>query len=134
MLKYSHASTTPEPPDISELFERLSREGRGWAEAEVRLARAELGAFKGQAIRIVICGVLAFALTFCALFVLSQAAVAFLAPYVDSVGVASLIVGFALIVLVAISLFLMRSALSFRADSVFLRWFATHSGWNGEGR
>jgi len=39
-----------------------------------------------------------------------------------------------LIVLVAISLFLMRSALSFRADSVFLRWFATHSGWNGEGR
>jgi hypothetical protein len=77
---------------------------------------------KGQAIRALTFAILGFAAVFCALVVLSQAGIAFLTPYVDGPGVAALIVGVVLLALVAISFLVMRSALSWRTESVFFRW------------
>jgi len=123
MLKHTDEMQEANRPEIRELIERLSAEGRSWAEAELALARAELGELKGQAIRAVTFAIVGFAAVFCALVVFSQAAIAFLTPYVDGTGVAALIVGFVLLLLVVLSYFVMRSAFSWRTDSIFFRWF-----------
>jgi uncharacterized membrane protein YqjE len=123
MLKHTDEMHEANRPEIRELIERLSSEGRSWAEAELVLARAELGELKGQAIRAVTFAIVGFAAVFSALVVFSLAAIAFITPYVDGPGVAALIVGFVLLLLVAVSYFIMRSALSWRTDSIFLRWF-----------
>jgi uncharacterized membrane protein YqjE len=123
MLKHTDEMHEANRPEIRELIERLSSEGRSWAEAELVLARAELGELKGQAIRAVTFAIVGFAAVFSALVVFSQAAIAFLTPYVDGTGVAALIVGFVLLLLVVVSYFVMRSAFSWRTDSIFFRWF-----------
>ena len=123
MLKHADEMHEANRPEIRHLLERFSADGRGWAEAELAMARAELGELKGQAIRAAVFAILGFAAVFCALVVLSQAAIAFLLPYVDGPGVAALIVGCALLVLVVAALLMMRSAFSWRTESVFFRWF-----------
>lgn len=123
MLKHTDEMQDADRPEIRDLIERLSAEGRSWAEAELSLARAELGELKGQAIRAVTFAIIGFAAVFSALVVFSQAAIAFLTPHVDGTGVAALIVGGVLLVLVVISFQVMRSALSWRTDSIFFRWF-----------
>ncbi len=123
MLKHTDEMQEANRPEISELIERLSAEGRSWAEAELALARAELGELKGQAIRAVTFAIVGFAAVFCALVVFSQAAIAFLTPHVDGPGVAALVVGGVLLLLVVLSYLVMRSAFSWRTDSIFFRWF-----------
>lgn len=123
MLKQADEMQKPNRPEVRQLIDRLTTDGRGWAEAEVAMARAELGELKGQAIRAVSFGVLALAAVFCTLVVLSQAGIAFLEPYVDGQGVAALIVGGLLALLVVICILVMRSAFSWRTESIFFRWF-----------
>ena len=128
MLKHRDEMQEANRPEIRQLLERLSADGRGWAEAELAMARAELGELKGQAIRAVSFAIIGFAAVFATLVVLSQAGIAFLTPYVDSPGVAALIVGGVLLLLVAVSYFVMRSAFSWRTESVFFRWFGRRPG------
>jgi uncharacterized membrane protein YqjE len=123
MLKHADEMQQPDRTEIRQLLERLTTEGRGWAEAEFAMARAELGELKGHAIRAVTFAVLGLAAVFCALFVLSQAGIAFLEPYVGNAGVAALIVGGLLVLLVVVCLLVMRNALSWRTESIFFRWF-----------
>lgn len=131
MLKHSDETQEGTRPDIRHLLERLSADGRGWAEAELALARAEMGELKGQAIKAVTFAILGMAAVFTALVVLSQAGIAFLTPYVDGPGVAALIVGLVLVVLVALCALAMRSAFAWRTESIFFRWFGRHpSGGN----
>lgn len=128
MLKQADEMRQPDRPEIRQLIERLTTDGRGWAEAEVAMARAELGELKGQAIRAVTFAVLGLASVFCALVVLSQAGIAFLEPYVDGPGVAALIVGGVLVLLVIVCALVLRSAFSWRTESIFFRWFGHRPG------
>jgi hypothetical protein len=123
MLKHTDEMHEAHRPEIRQLLERLSADGRGWAEAELAMARAELVELKGQAIRLVICAIIGFAAAFATLVVLSQAGIAFLTPHVDGPGVAGLIVGGVLLLVGFVSYLVMRRAFSWRTESVFLRWF-----------
>lgn len=127
MLKSAMDTDTAPRPEINQLIERLQSDGRRWAAAETELAKVELGELKGKAIRAAVFAIVAFASIFCALVVFSQAGIAFLTPYVDSAGVAALIVGGFLLLLVVISVFVMRSAFSWRTESIFFRWFTRRS-------
>ena len=122
MLKQADEMQQANRPEIRQVLDRLSADGYGWAEAELAMARAELSELKGKAIRAAIFAVIGFAAVFSALVVLSQAGIAFLTPYVDGPGVAALIIGGVLILVVVISLLIMRSAFSWRAESIFFRW------------
>jgi hypothetical protein len=132
MLKYSRASADQDRPGLSEIVGRLSHEGSEWVGTEMRLARAELEDFKSRAIKVLCFGLVAFVLLFCSLFILSQSAVEFLAPIAGGPAPASLIVGLILMAGVAVSLLVTRNALAWRADSIFFRWFARHSNWEGD--
>ena len=122
MLKHADEMQETPRPDIRHLFERLSAETRDWAEAEIVLARAELNALKRQAIRAAIFAALAFAAVFCALWAFSLAGIVFLAPHVDGPGVAALLVGCVLLVILALSVLAVRNAISWHTESVFFRW------------
>jgi len=124
MLKSASSSTASSRPKVTELFNRLSDDGQQWAKSEVELAKIELGDLKNQAIKAVIFSIVGFAAAFCALVVLSQAAIAFLTPYVDSIGVAALIVSGILLLIVVVSFLVMRGAFSWTTESIFFRWFS----------
>lgn len=122
MLKQADEMQQASRPEIRKVLDRLSADAHGWAEAEFAMARAELSELKGKAIRVAIFGVIGFAAVFSALVVLSQAGIAFLAPHVDGPGIAALIVGGVLILIVAVSFLVMRSAFAWRTESMFFRW------------
>lgn len=124
MLKSATDAESAPRPEITKLVERLQSDGRRWAKAEFQLAETELAELKGKAIRVVSFAILGFAAIFCALVVFSQAGIAFLTPYVESVGIAALIVGGILLLLVVLSILMIRSAFSWRTESIFFRWFA----------
>lgn len=123
MLKHSDESHEGERPEIRALLERLSADGRDWAEAELTLAKLELGELKRQAIRAIAFALLGLAAAFCMLVAFSQAGIALLAPYVDGTGVAALIVGLVLLLFVAISFLVMRRSFTWRTESMLFRWF-----------
>lgn len=125
MLKHTDEMQEANRPEIRELIDRLSADGRGWAEAEIALARAELGELKGKALRAAVFALIGFAAAFSTLVVLSQAGIVFLAPYVDGPGVAALIAGAVLLVLTATCFLVIRNAISWRTDSIFFRWFGS---------
>lgn len=127
MLKHASESGMTERPEISQLIQRLSADGRRWAEAEVNLAKAELGLLKGQAVKVAAFSILAFAATFCALVALTQAGIAFLTPYVDNAGVAGIIVFALLLAIAAVSVLIIRSAFSWKTESIFFRWFTSRT-------
>jgi hypothetical protein len=87
------------------------------------LAQSELGALKGKAVRVLVSAVIGFAAVFSALVALSQAGIAFLAPHVGGAGVAALIIGGLLLLVAAACGLTIRSAMSWRTDSVVFRWF-----------
>lgn len=124
----SHGSGRPE---ISALFERLSSDGRDWAEAELALARAELGELRNQAMRAALFAAMGFAAVFCAMSALSQAGIALLTPHVSSEGVAALIVFVALVLLVIASGLALRRSISWRTESIFFRWFGAGASRGG---
>lgn len=125
MLKHTDEMQEANRPEIRKLIDRLSAEGRGWAEAEVALARAELGELRGKAVRAAVFALIGFAAAFSTLVVLSQAGIVFLTPHVDGPGVAALIVGGVLLILALGCFLVIRSAFSWRTDSVFFRWFGS---------
>ncbi len=127
MLNHADEMQEANRPEIRQLLERLSAEGRGWAEAELALARIELGELKGQAIRAAVFAAIGLASVFSALVVFSQAGIAFLTPHVDGEGVAALIVGVVLLLIVAICGLMVRRVFSWRTESVFFRWFGRRS-------
>ncbi|MFN4140852.1 phage holin family protein [Aestuariivirga sp.] len=127
MLKQREETREVDRADIGALLQRLAADGRNWAEAEVTLARTELGELKAQAIRAVAFAMLGFAAGFCFLVVLSQAGIAFLAPLVGNTGVAALIVSAVLLALVGACFMVLRSAIAWRTESIFFRWFARRS-------
>jgi uncharacterized membrane protein YqjE len=128
MLKQPDEMQQANRPEIRQVLDRLSADGYGWAEAELAMARAELSELKNKAIRAAVFAILGFAAVFCALVVFSQAGIAFLTPHVDGAGVAALIVGGVLLLLVAVSFFVMRSAFAWRTESIFFRWLGRRPG------
>lgn len=130
MLKHSDEAQQGERPEIRALFERLSADGRSWAEAELELAKVEIGELKRQAVKALVLAVLALAAVFCSLVVLCQAGIALLTPHVGSAGLAALILGGVLMMAIVLLLLGMRRALSWRTESIFFRWFG-HSPSSG---
>lgn len=126
MLKHADEMQEVDRPEIRQLLEQLSADGRGWAEAELALARAELRELKAQAIKALTFAILGLAAVFCALVVLSQAAIQFLTPHVGGPGVAALTAGGGLLVLVVVFFLAARSAFSWRTESIFFGWFDRH--------
>jgi hypothetical protein len=122
MLKKADETQQANRPEIRQVLDRLSADGHGWAEAELAMARAELSELKGKAILAASFAIVGFAAVFSALVVLSEAAIAFLTPHVDGPGVAALIVGGVLLLLVVISVLVMRRAFAWRTESIFFRW------------
>lgn len=131
MLKHSDETQGSERPEIRALLERLSAEGRGWAEAELALAKVEIGELKRQVIKALVFAILGLAAVFCALVVLCQAAIAFVTPYVDGTGVAALIIAGVLVLLVIAVLLALRSAFAWRTESIFFRWFGRRTTTGG---
>jgi uncharacterized membrane protein YqjE len=127
MLNHADEMQEANRPEIKQLLERLSAEGRGWAEAELALAQMELVELKDQAIRAAVFAAVGFASVFTALVVFSQAGIAFLKPHVDGEGFAALIVGLVLLLIVALSGLMIRRAFSWRTESIFFRWFGRRS-------
>ncbi|WP_421696062.1 phage holin family protein [Aestuariivirga sp.] len=131
MLNQADAPHDSGRPGISELFERLGADGRDWAEAELALARAELGELKSQAMRAAVFASIAFAATFCAMVALTQAGIAVLTPLLGSEALAALIVGIVLVLLVIASAFSLMRCFSWRTESIFFRWFGGPSSHGG---
>lgn len=123
MLNQADEMQEADRPDIRQLLERASAEARSWAEAEVMLAQSEIAALRAQAARLLGLGLLAAACAVCALVAFSQAGIAFLTPMVDGPGVAALIVGGVLLLVLGVALLAMRGAFAWRTESIFLRWF-----------
>lgn len=132
MLEHKDETYEGGRPDIKELLQQLSAEGLNWAEAELALAKTELGELKGQMIKILCYAVLGLAASFSALVALVGAGIAFLTPRVDSAGVAALIAGTALLALVIFCFVMMRRAFSWRTESLFFRWLGRRPA-NGTG-
>jgi hypothetical protein len=105
------------------LLDRLSNDGRSWADAEVTLARAEVRELKQQAIRAAGFAVVGVAAVFSAMLALTQAGIALLSPHVGGEGFAALTVTGLLGALVILCFYLMRNSISWQADSILLRWF-----------
>ncbi len=120
-----HAADTDRTvrPDLSDLIERLSRDGKRWADAEMTMARIELSDLKSQVAKALCFAVLGFAAAFCALVALSQAGIAVLTPVVNDVGIAAVLVAGVMILLAVLSFLGMRRALSWETESIFFRWF-----------
>lgn len=110
-------------PDLSDLIERLSRDGKRWAAAELAMARIEISGLKRQVARALGFAVLGFAAVLCALVALSQAGIAFLTPVFESAGVAALLVAASLMALAVVSYLGIRAALQWEAESIFFRCF-----------
>lgn len=133
MLESAIEPETASRPGIVNLIRRLKHETRAWVEAEVTLASIELGELRSRVLRLVISATIGFAAVFSALVVLTQAGVAVLAPLVGSVPLAALIVAAALVVLIAVCVWRIRSALSWQAESMFLRRIKRHPTSEGMG-
>lgn len=123
MLRHSDGAQGEERPEFRTLLEQLAADGRSWADAELALAKVEMGELRRQAVKALVLLMLGFSAVFSSLVVLSQAGVAFLTPYVGSAEVAALIVGVGLLLLVGVLLLVMRNAFTWRAESIFFRWF-----------
>lgn len=132
MLRHADDSGEGERIDYGRLLERLAQDGRQWAEAELTLARIELSSLKSLVLRIAILAAIALAAMVCALVALSQAAIAGLASVVGSAGLAALLVALLLAAVAAIALWAMRAAMSWRAESIFLRWLGQTPARSGE--
>lgn len=127
MLKSAMEAETSTRPEIIKLIDRLQSDGRRWAMAESELAKIEMDELKNKAIRVVSFAIVSIAAIFCALAAFTQAGIAFLTPYVDSFGLAALIIGGILVMLVVASILVIRSTLTWRAESIVFRWLTRRS-------
>ena len=112
-------------PPIATLLHELAGGSRDWAEAELALTRAEFADLRQRSVSALYYGLgVAFALL-CAVFVLAQAGVAALAPYLGGVAGAGLAIGVALLVIAGVCALAMRRLLSWRAESLAFRWLTS---------
>lgn len=133
MLKHSDDVDAGDRPDIGRLLERLARESREWAEAEMTLARIELAELKLQALKAAGLAAIGFAFALCALLALTEAAIDAMSRVVATPFTAALIVA-VILALVAIGCGLgARSAMAWRTESLFFRWLGSRPG-DGEKR
>jgi membrane protein len=89
-------------PNLSELLKTLFQNGRGWIEAELKLAKAEAGhRLRTFAIAIGL-GFVVFLILIGTLVVLAQSIVALITPFVGGPAVAGLIVGVIMLIIVLI--------------------------------
>lgn len=124
-MQNSSDDTSGERPLIGHLFEHLARDGRAWAEAEVKLARLELAELKSQALKAAGLAAIGLGSLLCGLLALTQAAITALSAHVPAPGLAGLIVatGLALCAL-ACGLAAWRT-IAWRTESVFFRWLGS---------
>ena len=104
---------------LNGLFKKLLQDGKGWLEAEFKLAKAEAGHRLrnfAMAAGIDFVGSLILIGT---LVVLAQAFVILLTPYVSGPGLAGLIVGLILLVVVLILAFVAKQLLTKKMPSMF---------------
>ena len=114
----------PQPP-IATLLGGLAGDTREWAEAELALTRAEFADLRRRGVSALYYGLgVAFALL-CAVFVLAQAGVAALAPYLGGVAGAGLAIGVVLLAIAGVCAMAMRRLLSWRAESLAFRWLTS---------
>lgn len=122
MLKHAHESEENDRPDFNRLIDTLLKESRGWAEAEVALARIELAELKAGIIKAALLAGLGFAAGLGAIFALSQAAIVLLAPHAGGAGMAAAAVAVFFALAAVAAVLALRSALSWRRESIFFRW------------
>lgn len=113
-------------PDFGQLFERLTTQGREWAEAEVSLARLELAELKSQALKAAGLAAIALGALICVMIALMQAGIAALLPHVPAPGLAGLIVAIVFALIAAGCGIAAWTAVSWRTESVFFRWLGSH--------
>jgi uncharacterized membrane protein YqjE len=111
-------------PEIATLLHQLAGDGMRWADAELALARAELGDLRRRCIAAAIFAGAAITALLCALIILAQAAAAAIAPYLGSDTLAGLAIGVSLLVLAAICAMAMNRMFKWRAESLLFRWIA----------
>lgn len=112
-------------PGLAVLIERFAKEGRGWAEAEVTLARVELSELRAQLLRALLLAVTAAAALLCAMIAFSQAGIAYVATLVDSTAAAALIIACVFALVAVAVVILLRRTVTWRAESIFFRWFGS---------
>lgn len=122
MLMHADEHVDGGRPGISELLGRLGADGRDWAEAELAMARLELGELRSHAMRMVLFAAVAFAAVFCAMVALSQAGIAALTPYAGE-ALSALTVAGLLAIVVVLCVLALRQSFSWRTESIFFRWF-----------
>lgn len=130
MQNHSDDIAADERPDIGRLLQRLRRDAHAWAEAEVALARIELADLKMQALKAAGLAALGLGAMACAMFALTEASIAALAPHVSGAGLAGLIVAVALVLLAAACGIAARRAVSWRSESMVFGWLRSrpHDG------
>lgn len=123
MLKHSNDSEAGDRPDIARLLERLTREGRDWAEAEAALARLELSALKAQMVRTAVLAGGAATAVLCMMLALTQALIAALSGVITIAGGAAVVVAVLFAAIAAVFAVAARRTLNWRTESIFFRWF-----------
>ena len=132
MLNRSNDVDAGDRPDIGRLLERLARESRDWAEAEMTLARLELTELKLQALRAAGFAAIGFAFALCALLALTEAAIDALSRLVATPSAAALMVA-VILALAAIACGLgARRTVAWRSESLFLRWLGSRPSDGGK--
>ncbi len=87
---------------LNELFKKLLKDGKGWFEAELKLAKAEAGhRLRNLAIAAGL-GFVGLLILIGTLIVLAQACVALITPFVRGPAIAGLIVGVVLLIIVVV--------------------------------
>ena len=111
-------------PAFPELFKELAGDGKRWLDAELALAKAEVGLrVRGYAAGLGV-AFASLAILIAAMVVLAQACVAALIPYVSGPAIAGLAVGIVLLVIVGVLGLLAKSLLVNKTRPVGLvfRW------------
>lgn len=122
MLRHSDEAQGDGRPEFRALLDQLAADGQSWAEAEIALAKLEWSELRRQALRALFLAMLGLSAVFASLVALSQAGIAFLAPYVGGAGVAALIIGVCLLLLSGMSMLAVRRGFNWRAQSILFRW------------
>lgn len=122
MLKPPDETAEAERPELGRLIDRLGKDAREWAAAELALARVELAELKVRAVRAGIFAAVALAALICFLMAMTVAGIALLAPHAGGAGVAALVVAVLLGCVFTASLLGLRRALAWRRESIFFRW------------
>ena len=127
MLKRAKQMDMAPRAEIGQLLQRAAADGVRWAEAELSLARAELGDLRRRCVIAAIFAVLAIATLLCALIILAQAGVAAAALYLGSEIGGGLAVAALLLVLTAVCSMIMSRMFNWSPESLLFRWMTNRT-------